>query len=253
MFVSADNNLNEFVFNALRSKITKNAQTYILCRPDLNTWPQIRNALREQFGDRIDRQTLTKENILDYINRVKSSKSRLEVKIKSDPNVTQERKLNLIEQNEGNALDVLMGNVNDSLRTILDMQNPRNMNHACETINRYYYREQRLNSLYQDNKNTNLNQNRHNNNYSNYLPQKQYYPRYNQYVNQRYDNKQNYQSPNYQTHNVQNEQTFPRESINIHQRQIPPKTYYNQQNKRPNKKMYFLQEIRINQQDLLNQ
>lgn len=56
-----DNNLNDFIFNVICSKLKYNVYNFLMCRPDLSTWPQIRIALREHYGDKIDRQTMMRE------------------------------------------------------------------------------------------------------------------------------------------------------------------------------------------------
>ena len=76
-----DESLKEFVFASICSKIIDEAGDFLLCRPDLKTWPQIKTALRQKFGDRINRQVLSEqlnflnrnknESILDFIERIK--------------------------------------------------------------------------------------------------------------------------------------------------------------------------------------
>lgn len=122
---SSDNGLNDFVFNVICSKLRNDVSNFLMCRPDLATWPLLRNALREHYGDKIDRQTLTREflqmckqkheNIAEFLERLKLIKSRVEVKIQTDPSLTIDQKLLLIEQNELNALDVLAANTDDKL------------------------------------------------------------------------------------------------------------------------------------------
>lgn len=165
---TVDNNLNHFTYVAIRSRLRNEVANHVMCRPDLNTWPLIKNALREQYGDRIDRQTLTREflqmrknrneNIIDFIQKIKQMKSRLEIKINSDNTLSPDNKKLLIEHNELNSLDVLLVNVDDKLRTILDIKSPKSLNEACDVVMKHFYNEQRINSL-QENFNRNTNNN----------------------------------------------------------------------------------------------
>lgn len=87
-----------------------------MCRPDIPTWPLIKLALRDHYGDKIDRQTMTREflqmvktrneSILDFLERVKLTKSKVEVKIHTDSVLTTEQNRSLISQNELNAQDM---------------------------------------------------------------------------------------------------------------------------------------------------
>ncbi|KAF5294593.1 hypothetical protein FQA39_LY13352 [Lamprigera yunnana] len=114
-------------------------------------------ALGEQFEDRINRQSLTREflrllnnrnkNILDFLERVKQIKSQLEMKINSNNLLSNTREVILIEQNEGNALDVILANVDNELRTKLDLKEPNNLIKATNVISRQYYSEQKIISL----------------------------------------------------------------------------------------------------------
>lgn len=140
---TTDNNLNHFAYSTIRTKLKGAVINFIMCRPDINTWPMIKQSLRENFGDRTDRQTLTREflqltknrneTIIDFLNKVKRIKSRLEIKITSDKHLTNARKTLLIEQNETNAIDVLLANVDDNLRVKLDLTNPKSVNEASNT------------------------------------------------------------------------------------------------------------------------
>lgn len=160
--MTPDNSLNDFTFNVIFSKLRGDVLNFVMCRPDLTTWPLIKIALRENYGDRIDRQTLTRdflhltknrnENILDFLEKIKQMKSRLEVKISSDISIPEPRRQLLMEQTEGNALDVLMANVDDKLRLLLDIRQPNNLAQASDIVIRHFYNDQRINSLQFDNR-----------------------------------------------------------------------------------------------------
>ncbi|KAF2881293.1 hypothetical protein ILUMI_24881 [Ignelater luminosus] len=139
-----DNSLNDFVFNVICSKLKSDVSNFLMCRPDLTDWPQVKTALREHLGDKIDRQTLTREflqltkyrneTILDFLDRLKQLKSRIEVKIQTDAVLTQSQKTLLINQNELNALDVLAANSDDKLRLLLDLKQPGDLSEARDLI-----------------------------------------------------------------------------------------------------------------------
>lgn len=159
---TTDNGLNSFTFHVLRSKLKDDVLNFVMCRPDLSTWPAIRTALREHYGDRIDRQTLTRdflhltkgrnENILDFLDRLKQMKSRLEVKINAESGITADRKVLLMDQVEGNALDILLANVDDKLRLLLDIRDPKTLTQASDVVIKAFYNEQRINSMQTDNR-----------------------------------------------------------------------------------------------------
>ena len=58
----------------------------------------------------------------------------------------------VIEQTESNALDVLLANVDDHLRVLLDLKSRANLSEASGIVVKYFYSEQRINSLHQDNR-----------------------------------------------------------------------------------------------------
>ncbi|XP_072397971.1 uncharacterized protein [Diabrotica undecimpunctata] len=154
---TTDNTLNDFTFNVICSKLQDNVLNFIMCRPDLNTWPLVRETLKNNFGDRIDRQTLTKEflqltkgrneNILDFVAKISQLKSRIEVKINSETELNADRKLILMDQTESNSIDILLANVDEKTRTILEIREPRTFIQASDIISRQFYNDQRIQSL----------------------------------------------------------------------------------------------------------
>ncbi|KAK9877350.1 hypothetical protein WA026_017747, partial [Henosepilachna vigintioctopunctata] len=154
-----DNSLSEFVFASICSKIIDEAGNFILCRPDLGTWPEVKQALKEKFGDKIDRHVLQQqfifltrnkhENISDFIERLKLTKMRLNLKINSDTHVDPQTKLSLIQQNEITAITVLISNCNSELRTLLMLKNPSNIDEATSLVLNHSLMEQQINFRYQ--------------------------------------------------------------------------------------------------------
>lgn len=49
---TTDNGANDFCFNAICSKLKSNVINFLMCRLELTTWPLIKIAVREHFGDK---------------------------------------------------------------------------------------------------------------------------------------------------------------------------------------------------------
>lgn len=153
---TVDESLKEFVFASICSKLTEEAGDFLLCRPDLTSWPKIKDALRQRFGDRINRQVLAqqlnfltrfkKEPILDFIERLKLLKSRISLKIAADDSLNQDTKTALMEQTELTAVTVLMSNSPSELRTILMLNNPKNIDDASAVVLNHSLIEQQINA-----------------------------------------------------------------------------------------------------------
>ncbi|KAK9881378.1 hypothetical protein WA026_016269 [Henosepilachna vigintioctopunctata] len=154
-----DNSLSEFVYASICSKIIDDAGNFILCRPDLQTWPEVKQTLKEKFGDKIDRHVLQQqfifitrnktENISNFIERLELTKMRLNLKINSDPHIDPQTKLSLIQQNEVTAITVLISNSNDELRTLLMLKNPKDIDEATSLVLNHSLMEQQINFRYQ--------------------------------------------------------------------------------------------------------
>lgn len=214
---TTDNGLNDFVFNVICSKLRNDVSNFLMCRPDINTWPQIKISLRQHFGDKIDRQTLIREflqllknkneTILDFLEKLKQMKSRIEVKIQTDETLTNDQKVLLINQNELNALDILTANSDDNLRLLLDIKQPVDLSDAYDLVIKHFHNQSRINALtkrHEFTRQTSKIQNMSNFK-QNINPQTNmsYYPRINyqsfprQFTyNQQNPSYQNYQTPN---------------------------------------------------------
>lgn len=141
-----DESQKEFVDLAIQSKLIGEANDFILTRPDLTTWPAIREALRLKFGDPISRQNLTQqlmfltkprhESTLDYVNKLKSLVHRITSKLQAET-LDYATKLALIAQTELTATHNLMSNVPQELKTILIIQNPTDLTTAQNLITNY--------------------------------------------------------------------------------------------------------------------
>lgn len=156
-FISTqDESLKEFVFASICSKICDEAGDFLLCRPDLTTWPLIKAALRQKFGDRVNRSVLAQqlnfmtknrnESVLDFIERLKVLKTRISLKIIADLTLTNATKQALIEQTELTSVTVLISNSPSELRTILMFHNPKTLEDASTFVVNYSLVEQQINA-----------------------------------------------------------------------------------------------------------
>lgn len=156
-FISTqDDSLKEFVFASICSKICDEAGDFLLCRPDLTTWPLIKAALRQKFGDRVNRSVLSQqlnfmtknrnESVLDFIERLKVLKTRISLKIIADLTLTNATKQALIEQTELTSVTVLISNSPSELRTILMFHNPKTLEDASTFVVNYSLVEQQINA-----------------------------------------------------------------------------------------------------------
>lgn len=236
---TTDTTINHFAFTILKSKLRDDAANYIMCRPDLNTWPLIKKAIRSHFGDRVDRQTLTREflhmsknrneNILDFLDRVRQIKSRIDIKISTDSSIPADRKSLVIDQNEANAVDVLLINVDDNLRNILELKETKKLTDAEDIITKHFYNRQRITSIQEEHKTKHPNPQR-------IMTAKPVNPPFNPFNTPRlnYFNTNSFpkptsfqQQPNY---SINRQSYFPSQPINIQPRpQIDKKYFTNEQ------------------------
>lgn len=249
---TTDNSLSEFVFSSICSKIIDEAGDFLLCRPDLSTWPEVKSALRLKFGDRIDRNVLQQqfifltrnknENVIDFLERLKLIKMRLNLKINSDPSLEADIKASLINQNEVTAVTVLLSNVNSELRTLLMITKPKDIDEATSLVINHTLMEQQINYKFNA---PNRNPKPHYSNNNNFRPpnfsqpQQQLFsnrshqpPSFSQPQQQSFSNR-NYQPPNFNQQSFPNrpfnqfqQQQFPSQPINIQPRQAPPKKFF---------------------------
>lgn len=145
-YYTGDESQREFVNLAIASKLVGEANDFVLTRPDLTSWPAIKEALRLKFGDPISRQNLTQqlmfstknrnESTLDYVLKLKSLVHRISGKIQSEQ-LDNNTKQTLIAQTELTATHNLMANVPQELRTVLIIQNPTDLSRAQNLIVNY--------------------------------------------------------------------------------------------------------------------
>lgn len=227
-----DESLKEFVIATIYSKITEEAGNHLLCHPELTTWPLIKFELRQKFGDKINRHTLTQqlnfltrnknESVLEFLDRLKILKNRIALKINSE-NLIQATKTALIEQTEKTAITVLLANINSELRTILLINDLQDLDDTYNIILNYSIVEQQINSRAQSIRNNsqihptqNMQKHRSNNmpnhnNFNNFT--NSYPPVQNNFFRQR----------------PQNFNTFPSQPINVQPRPVQHRFPTNQE------------------------
>lgn len=245
-----DESLKEFVFASICSKLIDDAGDYILCRPDLVSWPSIRDALRLKFGDRINRHVLAQqlnflarnknESVLDFLERLKILKTKIALKINSDASLSIPTKIALVEQTELNAVSVLIANSPSELRTILMYKNPVTLDDANSDVINHMLIEQQLSARFQPRQNNSSNMAHHfkapkpvfqaNQTFTN--PMNHYQPQFASGSNTFYPNFNNFSA----------KPSFPSQPINIQSRQVqhhfptarevfgPPKNVFSKEN-----------------------
>lgn len=144
-YFNNDLSQQEYVMLAIRSKIVQSAEDFLLTRPDLKTWPEIKLALQQKFSDPITRANLQQQLIFlsrknestqDYIQKLKALVTKVNTKICTEVQNAEARAI-LISQNELTATQNLLANISSELRTLLIVQNPQNLENAIEIINNY--------------------------------------------------------------------------------------------------------------------
>ncbi|XP_076271436.1 uncharacterized protein LOC143203188 [Rhynchophorus ferrugineus] len=125
-YYTNDQSQQEYVLLAIKSKIIGEAEDFILTRPDLISWDQIKIALQQKFSDPITRCNLQQQLIflvrnknepcLDYIQRLKSINTQINTKICTEVQNLEARNI-LIKQNELTATQNLLANISKKKKT----------------------------------------------------------------------------------------------------------------------------------------
>lgn len=154
---SSDESFNDFLLLAITSKLTNEAQNLINSRPELNSWDLIKNALRINFGELRDRESLEQdlltitlnrnENLIEFGERIKIARSKLNSKIRSDLDLDPATKLIYLNQYDSLALNAFIRNLKGEIRTIVRLRKPRTIEHAISLV------------IEEENFNYNINQN----------------------------------------------------------------------------------------------
>lgn len=142
--------LNEYVFCLISSRLTDEAENLAATRSDLNTWPLLKAALREKFGDLIDTKILahefkflkikTHEKLNEFIDRIKVMKTRLDVKVQANENYDAAEKTAYKKINEQTAIEVIYNNCPVMLQNILDVKDDQTLVATTNTVLNYISR-----------------------------------------------------------------------------------------------------------------
>lgn len=154
LYHNNDADQQKIVLAAIKSKLTDDAREFLLSRPDLKTWPTIKEALRQKFGDPINYQILIQqlqyfkinksENILQFVDRLKTFVHRIFAKIQCEV-ADQNAKLILISQVEQTSVLILTANSPQTLKTMLMLQRPNKLDDAYSQVLNYNMIESQVN------------------------------------------------------------------------------------------------------------
>ena len=137
---------NKVVLAAIKSKLIDSARDFLLSRPDLDSWPSIKEALRQKFGDPITYQILHQqlqyfkinknESIIQFVDRLKSFVQKIFSKLHCEV-ADANAKLILINQIEKTSVLILTANSPQTLKTMLMLQRPNTIDDAYIQVNNY--------------------------------------------------------------------------------------------------------------------
>lgn len=139
-----DETLNDYTFGIILSKLEGAAGVFASTRPDIVTWPILSASLKTKFADHTDRLTIahmfknltinSRENLIQFIDRIKSVQAQLNLKIISDPSITQEQQPIYVSINEQTALEILYNNSPPLLQTLLEVREFASLSEATPTV-----------------------------------------------------------------------------------------------------------------------
>ena len=136
----------KYVFSTIKSKLKDEAHNLLYCRSDLTNWEDLKNALRQKFGDPISFLVLLhqlnyfnrnkNENIMDFILRLKQFLQRIFAKIQTEQ-ANENVRSAFRYQTEKTAIITLMSNSPDILKSYLLTTNPDTLDQAISCITNY--------------------------------------------------------------------------------------------------------------------
>lgn len=154
LYFNTSDEQRKLVLAAIKSKLVDDARNFLLSRPDLTCWINIKEALRQKFGDPITYAILMQqlqyfkinknEEILHFVDRLKSFVQRIVSKIQCE--VTDvNSKMILISQVENTSVLILTANSPQTLKTMLMLQRPTTLNEAYNHVMTYNMIESQVN------------------------------------------------------------------------------------------------------------
>lgn len=144
--------LKQFLSRVVVGKLVDRAQILIGTRTELDSWPLIRQALRQSFGDQRNLDCLEQDLItlspnrgeqpLDFGKRIQIARSRLASKISSIIDMPRQTKEIYLNQYDNLALKTFIRGLPSNLQSIIRLRNPATleiaMNYVTEEENFRY-------------------------------------------------------------------------------------------------------------------
>lgn len=199
--------ISQSIFSdVIKSKLKNKAREIIEINNHITTWPEIKEILTNNFGDRLTmeelfdklRSVIFKTNAADFYAEIKTVLRRLNVKSK----LTLGDDLRLIEQtitnNKNSALTIFKNKLPEPMRSILYCRDPQSLETAMDILHEAgyaYYNANPPKPINSKNKNHNFTNNPNNNNNDK--------PRINNFNNQSNRNNNNY-NKNQNSSNLRN-------------------------------------------------
>ena len=138
--------INEYLVRVVISKLTGRAQLLIGTRPELSTWPLIKNCLRLSFGDQrnidcleqdlISLRPQKSESPLDFGRRIQVVRSKLASKISSTPDseIDKPTKVIYLKQYDSLALKTFIRGLTGQLQSIIRLRKPDSLELAMTYV-----------------------------------------------------------------------------------------------------------------------
>lgn len=145
-YSQTDTEINQFIYQAILGKLKGNALLIIGSRSKLNTWPLIKEELRNTYGERLNLDNLEQtlmicslqknESYHNFAKRLQLIRSKLALKLKTIPSA----EMNLItkeihlKQYSNMALKIFVRNLDRRLRDKIIAQKPTDLEHAMALV-----------------------------------------------------------------------------------------------------------------------
>lgn len=138
--------LNLFIYQAILGKLKGNALLIIGSRTELNTWPLIKDELRNTYGERLNLDNLEQilmicslqkdETYHNFAKRLQIIRSKLALKLKTIPTVTMDAATKQIhlKQYTNLALKIFVRNLHKSLRDKIIALKPTDLESAMAMV-----------------------------------------------------------------------------------------------------------------------
>lgn len=138
--------LNQFIYQAILGKLKGNALLIIASRTELNTWPQIKDELRNVYGERLSLDNLEQvlmtcslqknESYQNFAKRLQLVRSKLALKLKTLPSSDMDAASKQIHlrQYDNLALKIFVRHLDRRLRDKIITLKPTNLEQAMALV-----------------------------------------------------------------------------------------------------------------------